>query len=76
MTILAGVCAGGGAICFFSALGQAPVTVVVPIAFAAPLVTLTGSAIFLRRLERINRLVIGGTLSAVCGVALVVLGGN
>ncbi len=74
MTILAGVCAGAGAICFFSALGEAPVTVVVPIAFAAPLVTLVGSSIFLRRLERVNRLVIAGTLVAVCGVALVVLG--
>ena len=76
LTILAGACAGGGAICFFSALGHAPVTLVVPITFAAPLVTLTGSAIFLRRLERLNRLVIAGTLSAVCGVALVVLGRN
>ena len=76
MTILAGACAGAGAICFFSALGHASVTVVVPIAFAAPLVTLAGSAVFLRRLERVNKLVIAGTLSAVCGVALVVLGGN
>ena len=75
-TILAGACAGGGAICFFNALAHAPVTVVVPIAFAAPLVTLAGSALFLRRLESLNKFVIGGTVSAVGGVALVVLGGN
>lgn len=75
-TIVAGACAGGGAICFFNALAHAPVTVVVPIAFAAPLVTLVGSALFLRRLESLNRFVIGGTFSAVGGVALVVLGGN
>ncbi len=76
MTLLAGACAGAGAICFFSALGRAPVTVVVPIAFAAPLVTLAGSALFLRRLESLNRLVIAGTFAAVGGVALVVLGGR
>jgi len=74
LTIIAGVCAGAGAICFFSALGRAPVTVVVPIAFAAPLVTLTSSHIFLRSLERVNLLIVAGTLVAVAGVALVVLG--
>ena len=74
LTILAGACAGAGAICFFSALGKAPVTVVTPIAFSAPLITLIGSHVFLRRLERLNRLVIVGTLIAVCGVVMVVLG--
>jgi len=74
LSVLAGVCAGAGAICFFSALGRAPVTVVTPITFAAPLVTLATSQIFLRNLERINPRIVGGAIVSVVGVALVVLG--
>ena len=74
LTILAGTCAGVGAICFFSALAHAPVTVVVPITFASPLLTLTISAIFLKRLENVNRFIVAGTVFVVAGVVLVVLG--
>ena len=74
VAILAGMCAGAGAICFFSALAHAPVTVVVPISFASPLVTFTISAVFLRRLENVNGVIALGTASVVAGVVLVVLG--
>ena len=74
LTVLAGVCAGFGAICFFSALGRAPVTVVTPITFAAPLVTLSASRFFLKSLERINVRIVAGTFVTVAGVVLVVLG--
>ena len=74
LSVLSGFCSGFGAICLFVALGRAPVTVVAPIGFAAPLVTLVTSQIFLRRLESINPAIIAGTALSVAGIALVVLG--
>ena len=74
LTVIAGCCSGLGAISLFSALDRAPVTVVAPIAFAAPLVTLTASHLFLRRLERINPPIVAGTVVVVSGIVLIVLG--
>ena len=74
ITILAGACVGVGTICLFSALAHAPVTVVAPISFASPLVTLTASVVFLKRLENVNRFIVAGTGFVVAGVVLVVLG--
>ena len=51
LTVLAGFCSGFGAIFLFSALSRDPVTLVSPIAFTAPVITLTASHFFYAALK-------------------------
>ena len=48
--------------------------VVTPLASLNPLVTLTLAHLFLQRLERVTARMVGGTVMAVGGVVLVVVG--
>ena len=52
----------------------APIAVVTPIVFLHPLVTLVLTRLFLQQLERVTPRVVMGTVLAVSGVILVILG--
>ncbi len=70
---IAGAC---GVISLYLALARAPVVIVSPISNVSPLLTLLLAHLFLeRRLERVTRWVLMGTLLTVLGVVLVVVGG-
>jgi transporter family protein len=72
-----GIAGAGGVIALYLALERSTVVIVSPIASINPLVTLLLAHLFLeRRLERVTRWVLGGTLLAVAGVVLVVVGGT
>lgn len=76
LAAMSGFAGAGGVIALYLALERAPVVIVSPISNISLLVTLLLAHLFLeRRLERVTRWVLGGTLLAVVGVALVVLGG-
>ncbi|MDA1129014.1 MAG: DMT family transporter [Chloroflexi bacterium] len=71
---LAGLFQGLAVASLFQALSRAPVTVVSPVYACTPLITLVLAAIFLKRLEAIDLLVVVGILLSVFGVALVIWG--
>jgi len=71
---LAGVLASNGAMLSFVALSKAPVVVISPVVAVSPLMTLVLTAIFLRRVERLGKRVILGSLLVVGGVFLVIIG--
>jgi drug/metabolite transporter (DMT)-like permease len=76
LAAVSGIVGAGGVISLYLALERAPVVIVSPISSTNPLVTLLMAHLFLeRRLERVTRWVLAGTLLAVSGVALVVVGG-
>jgi drug/metabolite transporter (DMT)-like permease len=71
---VAGVLASNGAMLSFIALSQAPVVVISPVVAISPLMTLVLTAIFLRRVERLGKRVVLGSLLVVGGVFLVIIG--
>ncbi len=76
LAAVSGLAGASGVIALYLALERAPVVIVSPISSTNPLVTLLLAHLFLeRRLERVTRWVLMGTLLTVLGVALVVLGG-
>ena len=72
----AGVASGLGVTFLTLAVNRAPVAVVTPIAALNPIVTLILVHLFLQRLERISPRVVMGTLVAVIGVILVIVGSS
>ncbi|MBM3941651.1 MAG: DMT family transporter [SAR202 cluster bacterium] len=74
-TALSGVVGAVGVVSLYLAVTRADVVIVSPISSTNPLVTLLMAHLFLeRRLERVTRWVFLGTLLAVLGVVLVVVG--
>jgi drug/metabolite transporter (DMT)-like permease len=71
---LAGLSSGIAVIALYFAVQRADVVVVSPIVSSSPLVTLFLSHLFLSRLELVTPQLVTGTLLAIAGVALVVLG--
>ncbi len=71
---LAGATSGVGATFHLFALDRAPVVVVAPVSSIYPLVTLVLTFIFLKQVERISPRVVLGTVMAIAGVILVILG--
>lgn len=71
---LSGLTQGVGVTTMMAALQRAPVAVVVPIGSMNPLVALVLTRLFLRKLESITPRIIVGTLLAVGGVVLVIVG--
>ena len=70
----AGITSGCAVTLLASAVSRAPIAVVTPLAFLNPLVTLILAHFFLQKLERITPRIVLGTVFAVSGVILVVLG--
>jgi drug/metabolite transporter (DMT)-like permease len=70
----AGLASGIAVIALYFAVQRADVVVVSPIVSSSPLVTLFLAHVFLSRLEQVTPQLIAGTLLAICGVGLVVLG--
>lgn len=71
---LSGLASSLGVITLYFALTQADVVIIAPIASISPLVTLLMAYLFLYKLERVTLWVLLGTVLAVSGVALVVVG--
>lgn len=72
--VVSGLMQGIGVTTMMAALARVPVAVAVPIGSLNPLVALALAAIFLGRLEKVTPRIIGGTLLAVGGVVLVIVG--
>ncbi len=70
----AGLTSGCAVSLLIVAVDLAPIAVVTPIVFLHPLVALVLTHIFLRQLERVTPRVVMGTVFAVSGVFLVILG--
>lgn len=70
----AGLASGIAVISLYFAVQRADVVVISPIVSSSPLVTLFLAHVFLARLEQVTPQLIVGTLLAIGGVALVVLG--
>jgi transporter family protein len=73
LVLLSGLCAACGIGSYFLALSQLPVSVVVPVSSAYPLVTLIMARVFLRQSESITPRTIAGAVCVVAGVALIAL---
>jgi len=71
---LAGLASGIAVNALYFAVQKADVVVVSPIVASSPMVTLLLAHIFLARLENVTRRLVAGTVIAVTGVILVVLG--
>jgi|TARA_B110000116_G_scaffold189394_1_gene164492 drug/metabolite transporter (DMT)-like permease len=71
---MAGLASGIAVNALYFAVQKADVVVISPIVASSPLVTLLLAHIFLARLETVTRKLVAGTLMAVLGVALVVVG--
>ena len=72
--ILSGACSGFAVVSSFFALSMVPVVVVGPLQSTQPLFTLVLSHFFLRKLERITRRLILGTVLVVAGITLITIG--
>ena len=72
--LFAGMLQGLAQLSLLESLSRADVTMVTPIYASSPLVTLILAHFFLRRLERINLFVVGGTFFTIGGVTLVLVG--
>lgn len=68
---LSGICSATGVMLLYFALSSAPVVVVSPVAAISPLITLTLAHVLLRRLEKITRRTIFGTILVVLGVCII-----
>ncbi len=68
-----GVLQGLAVTAVFLALSRAPVTAVSPLIASSPIITLVLAHIFLQRLERINSMLVAGTLLSVGGIIAVIL---
>ena len=73
---VAGVLQGLGVTSMMTALSRIPVVVAAPIGSLNPLIALILAFFLLRQLERITPRIIIGTILAVAGVVLVILGRN
>lgn len=71
---LSGLASALGVITLYFALQKSDVVIVAPISSISPLVTLLLAYLFLDRLENVTRWLLLGTILAVVGVALVILG--
>lgn len=71
---LAGLASGIAVISLYFAVQRADVVVISPIVSSSPLITLFLAHLFLARLERVTRRLAAGTVLAIVGVILVVLG--
>ncbi|MBT99238.1 MAG: hypothetical protein CL902_11510 [Dehalococcoidia bacterium] len=71
---LAGLASGIAVNALYFAVQKADVVVISPIVASSPMVTLLLAHIFLARLENVTRRLVAGTLMAVTGVILVVVG--
>lgn len=71
----AGLTSGCAVSLLVYAVDLAPIAVVTPIVFLHPLVALVLTHLFLQQLERVTPRVVTGTVFAVSGVILVILGG-
>ena len=71
---LAGLSSGVAVIALYFAVQRADVVVVSPIVSSSPLITLFLAHFFLARLERVTPRLVAGTVLAIAGVVLVVLG--
>ena len=74
LCLAAGMFQGLAQLSLLESLSRADVTMVTPIYASSPLATLILAHFFLRRLERINLFVLGGTLFTIGGVTLVLVG--
>ena len=75
--IMAAGVSSGSAVTFLAlALNRAPVAVITPVLSLSPLVTLILVHLFLQRLERVTVRVVLGTVIALTGVILVIVGGS
>ena len=74
-TALTGLAAGLGVITMYYAVSVGPVTVVSPIIFSSPLLTIGLSLLLIPEMENITRRLAFGTALTVGGVIMVVLGG-
>lgn len=72
--VAAGICSGGAITVLNLAVSRADVVVVSPLSSLNPVVTLVLAHLFLQRLEKVTLRVVIGTLMAVAGAALVVIG--
>ena len=72
--LAAGITSGCAVTLLTLAVARAPIAVVTPLASLNPLVTLALTHLFLQQLERVTPRVVLGTLFAVSGVILVILG--
>ena len=70
----AGITSGCAVTLLTLAVARAPIAVVTPLASLNPLVTLALTHFFLQQLERVTPRVVVGTVFAVSGVVLVVIG--
>ena len=71
---VAGLCSGSGTLLFYSAMSLAPVVIVSPLGNLGPLVTLLGSHLFLRRLEKVTPRLVFGAMMVLAGAATVTIG--
>ncbi|MBM2832183.1 MAG: hypothetical protein HW414_1235 [Dehalococcoidia bacterium] len=74
LIVVAGLCSGSGTLLFYSAMSLAPVVIVSPLGNLGPLVTILGSHLFLRRLEKVTPRLVGGALLVLAGAATVTIG--
>ncbi|MFC1981495.1 EamA family transporter [Chloroflexota bacterium] len=72
--IISGICSGSAVVSSFFALSMVPIVVAGPLQSTPPLVTLVLSLLFLRKLERITRRLVLGTVLVVVGITLVTIG--
>jgi drug/metabolite transporter (DMT)-like permease len=72
--LAAGSSSAVGSLCYYSALGLAPVVIVSPLGNMFPLITILGSYLFLRRLERVTIPLAVGTLLTIAGATLITIG--
>jgi len=70
----AGLASGIAVISLYFAVQRADVVVISPIVSSSPLITLFLAHVFLSRLEQVTPQLIAGTLLAIGGVGLVILG--
>ena len=70
---ITGVLQGLAVTSVFLALSRAPVTSVSPLIASSPIMTLVMAHIFLQRLERINSMLVAGTLLSVAGIIAVIV---
>jgi len=71
---LSGLASALAVVALYFGFLQAGVVVVAPISSTNPLITLLLAHLFLARLERVTRWLVSGTLLAVLGVVLIIVG--
>jgi drug/metabolite transporter (DMT)-like permease len=72
--VASGASSAMGTIFFFSAMSVAPLPVVSPLVNLFPLITILGSHLFLRRMERVTPRLIAGALLVIAGATSITIG--